>query len=300
MSNRLRIRVQGDGSLPTLVYLPGMHGDWTQASRFRAAVLRRARLAEVAYARTTSWSLDDFAAAIEEALLSKGIDRGWLMGESFGSQPAWAIIKRARERGGAQLLSAGDTPARQAQVAPESSTGFLPLGLILVSGFVRHPLNWGVRLLGWVARGLPMWCVKLVFGAYSCYAHIRYWRAPETLASIAEFVANRTIPADRRAVAHRYSLIAESDLRPVAREAVVPVFYLAGPMDPLVPWCYVRWWLGRNCPGYRGGKTIWHANHDVLGSAPQKAAEQIFGWIADGSGSQPAAELIGGAVRADS
>src|SRR2546430_10779737 len=99
MTDVLRIRVQGDGSLPTLVYLPGMHGDWTLVSSFRAAIAGRIRFVEFAYPRTVSWSLDDYAGAIEEALLANGIERGWLLGESFGSQPAWAIIARDRISG---------------------------------------------------------------------------------------------------------------------------------------------------------------------------------------------------------
>src|SRR2546430_14106174 len=96
MTDVLRIRVQGDGSLPTLVYLPGMHGDWTLVSSFRAAIAGKVRFVEFAYPRTVTWSLDDYAGAIEEALLANGIGRGWLLGESFGSQPAWAIIAAGR------------------------------------------------------------------------------------------------------------------------------------------------------------------------------------------------------------
>src|SRR5256714_5347420 len=94
MIEHLQIRIHGDTSLPTLVYLPGMHGDWTLVSSFRAAMAGRVRFVEFAYPRTVTWSLDDYAGAIEEALLANGIERGWLLGESFGSQPAWAIIAR--------------------------------------------------------------------------------------------------------------------------------------------------------------------------------------------------------------
>src|SRR5437867_13355649 len=123
MSDELKIRMHGEASLPALVYLPGMHGDWTLVSSFRAAVAGRLRFVEFAYPRTTTWSLDDYARAVEERLLANGIQRGWLLGESFGSQPAWQIIRRAR-------------------------TGFRPLGLILVGGFVRHPLIGAVRMAG--------------------------------------------------------------------------------------------------------------------------------------------------------
>jgi pimeloyl-ACP methyl ester carboxylesterase len=128
-----------------------------------------------------------------------------------------------------------------------------------------------------------MGCINLFCAIYARYAHFRHRHAPETLAAIAEFVANRTMEADRQAIVHRYTLIAENDLRFVARRAAFPVFYLAGLVDPLVPWCYVRWWLRKNCPGYRGGKTMWRADHNVLGTAPQKSAEQIFAWISSAS-----------------
>jgi pimeloyl-ACP methyl ester carboxylesterase len=115
---------------------------------------------------------------------------------------------------------------------------------------------------------------------YARYAKFRHKSAPETLASIAEFVANRTTEADRQAIVHRYGLIAENDLRLIARRTTFPVQYLAGSVDPLVPWPHVRWWLSRNCPGYCGGKTIWRADHNVLATAPQKSADQILAWIA--------------------
>jgi len=94
----LLVRVHGDASLPTLVYLPGLHGDWTLVTSFRAAVAGRVRFVEFTYPRTVTWSLEDYADAIESALIEHGIDRGWLLGESFGSQPAWRLIARTQER----------------------------------------------------------------------------------------------------------------------------------------------------------------------------------------------------------
>src|SRR2546426_12664443 len=105
MTDGLKMRAHGDPSLPTLVYLPGMHGDWTLVSSFRAAIGGRVRFVEFTYARTTTWSLDDYAREIEGMLLAQGIERGWLLGESFGSQPAWQVIKRFRDRQGPQFAS---------------------------------------------------------------------------------------------------------------------------------------------------------------------------------------------------
>src|SRR5213593_4269170 len=303
MTDDLKMRVQGDASLPTLVYLPGMHGDWTLVSSFRAAIAGRVRFVEFTYPRTTTWSLEDYARGIEGMLLAQGIERGWLLGESFGSQPAWQIVGRFWQRRSASEASkSAQDPSKGGEHHQARSTkfpsleglgvaisassvgeavGFQTQGLILAGGFVRHPVIWAVRMAGRVSSAVPMWCVNLFCVVYARYANFRHKRAPETLASIGEFVANRTMEADRQAIVRRYTLIAENDLRIVARQTHPPVFYLAGLVDPLVPWCYVRWWLRRNCPGYRGGKTMWRADHNVLGTAPQKSAEQILAWISD-------------------
>ena len=144
MSDELKIRIHGEASLPTLVYLPGMHGDWTLVSSFRAATVGRVRFVEFTYPRTTTATLDDLAREIEEALSANSIREGWLMGESFGSQPAWQIIKHFQA----------------------SAAGFRPLGLILIGGFVRHPVNWAVRMARRASERVPMSFVKLF-----CVAH---------------------------------------------------------------------------------------------------------------------------------
>ncbi len=352
MFDKLKMRIHGDSSLPTLIYLPGMHGDWTLVSSFRAAMTGRVRFVEFTYPRTTNWPLDDYGRAIEEQLLANGIGHGWLLGESFGSQPAWQIVKRFLERSGEgnESNSAGNLSTNcplSASLSPAGSGGeggrrpgegerswsqckreggrrlsvnrspspppqlpftrgtvqpaplpsreraeagsfgnnraagpvFQPLGLVLAGGFVRHPVIWAVRLAKRVSGAIPLRLVKLLCVGYARYARFRHRRAPETYASIGEFVANRTVEADRNAIVHRYTLIADNDLRPVARAARLPVYYLAGLVDPLVPWYYVRWWLRRNCPAYCGGKTVWRADHNVLGTAPRASAELIFQWM---------------------
>lgn len=82
------VRSHGPATLPTLIYLPGIHGDWTLITRFRKALASRRRLVEITYPRTRVWSLTDYAKAVECALLEHGVTAGWLLGESFGSQPA--------------------------------------------------------------------------------------------------------------------------------------------------------------------------------------------------------------------
>src|SRR6267143_1711496 len=114
MTDNLKMRVHGDASLPTLVYLPGLHGDWTLVTSFRLAIASRVRFVEFTYPRTMTWSLDDYAAAVEAELLTNGIQRGWLLGESFSSQVAWALIGKT----------------------VDVENRFHPEGLILANGFV--------------------------------------------------------------------------------------------------------------------------------------------------------------------
>src|SRR5438034_874396 len=178
MTDELQLRVHGDALLPTLVYLPGMHGDWTLVSSFRAAIAGRVRFVEFAYPRTVTWSLDDYAAAIEEALLANGIERGWLLGESFGSQPAWAIIARDQIPGEPILsreenrhgvsevrLPSSGGGGSNVRKPPRSQRHFQTQGLILAGGFVRHPVNWAVRMAGLVSSATPLW---VEIGRASC------------------------------------------------------------------------------------------------------------------------------------
>lgn len=254
----LQMRVYATAAEPTLIYLPGIHGDWTLVGSFRAAVARRARFVEFTYPRTLTWSVADYADAIESALRDGGIRTGWLIGESFGSLIAWELLR----------------PERRAQ-----SSFFEPLGLILAGGFVRHPLPFGARLLRRLGEALPMKPYRALLAGYAVFARFRHRHAPETLANLEEFVARRTAQ-DRAAMRARLELVAQADFRPVARRTTLPVFYLAGLIDPLVPWPWVRRWLQRNCPGYQGGKTFWLADHNVLSTASGAAAEQTFRWLA--------------------
>src|SRR5262245_20034309 len=60
MADSLHLRVHYAEAASTLVYLPGLHGDWTLLGPFRAAVAGKARLVETTYPRRPEWSLDDY------------------------------------------------------------------------------------------------------------------------------------------------------------------------------------------------------------------------------------------------
>ncbi|HWC59246.1 MAG TPA: hypothetical protein VHC44_06085, partial [Verrucomicrobiae bacterium] len=81
MAEQLQLRIHGEASLPTLIYLPGLHGDWTLIPSFKRALGNRARFVEVTYPRTLTWSLDDYAVNLEAALAEQGLTRGWILAE---------------------------------------------------------------------------------------------------------------------------------------------------------------------------------------------------------------------------
>jgi pimeloyl-ACP methyl ester carboxylesterase len=251
MSEELSLRIHGDARLPTLVYLPGLHGDWTLVGDFRRQLAGKVRFVEFTYPRTLTWSLDDYAVAVENALAQNSINFGWLLGESYGSQVLWNLVGRKK---------------------------FPAQGIILAGGFVKYPLRWGVRLVQTALGKMPFKLLVWLLYIYAKFARFRYRHSPETLANIHEFVIRRT-KLDFHAAIHRLDQIAEFDPREIARATGLPIFYLSGWLDPVVPWPMARQWLRKNCPSLRADKIIFPADHNILGTAPAKAASQILTWM---------------------
>jgi pimeloyl-ACP methyl ester carboxylesterase len=252
VSDQLQIRVHGDAARPTIVYLPGLHGDWTLIGRFREALGDRARFVEITYPRTLTWSLDDYAAGIESALADNGIDQGWLLAESFGSQVVWPIVARRK---------------------------FRAQGVILAGGFVQHPIRGILRLAELVGGGICLaLLVRIIFG-YGKIARYRYRESPAALARLEEFLARRT-KLDCRAAKHRLCLIGRNDPSTAARLAHIPVYALTGLYDPVVPWFGVRRWMRKNCANLREYVIVRHADHNVLSTGAQVAADHVMDWIA--------------------
>jgi len=119
MPEHLQVRIHGSSDLPTLIYLPGLHGNWSLVGGFRRALGNRARFVEITYPSTVNWGLEEHAAAVEAVLAEHQVAGGWLLAESFGSQIAWVLVGRK-------------------QLAVQ--------GLVLAGGFVRHPFRAGARL----------------------------------------------------------------------------------------------------------------------------------------------------------
>lgn len=259
MPGLIDLRSHGDPAQPTLVYLPGLHGDWTLLGGFRRQLSGRARLVEARYARMTEGSLEDLAAAMDDALAAAGVSRGWLLAESFGSQVAWAFLARPRR--------------------------FQPDGLVLAGGFVRYPLRIAARGCRRLFARLPAaWFV----GSMQVYARWLRWRlgCDADAAELDEFIERRT-EADRDAAIHRLRLIESNDPREMAGRVTLPVFHLTAGIDFIVPWPPVRLWLRRHCPGFRATRVLASADHNVLGGSPRRAAATILGWVNPPSPARP-------------
>lgn len=250
---RLQVRVYGEPSQPTLIYLPGSHGDWSVISGFRELMRPHFCFVEFTYPRTQTWTMQEYGEQIAAALRANGIHQGWLLGESFGSQVAWELLR-----------------------AP----GFHCEGIILCGGFIRHPFPWGAalfrrlchRLLGKPER------IPGLMQRYESWVKRSYEFTPQQDASIQEFKYRRTV-TDGLAALHRLFLIQHNDPRQTAREFRGPVYYLGGFWDPLVPWYLVIPWLKRHCPSYAGSRILGRADHNVLFSAPNKSAQTILKWL---------------------
>jgi pimeloyl-ACP methyl ester carboxylesterase len=219
---------------------------------FRDVVSVDTRFVEFTYPRTLEWSLEDYATAVDLALKHAGLPSGWLLAESFGSQIAWTLLGRPDRRFAAEAL-------------------------ILAGGFVRHPLPRLVKLSAALLNRTSARSLKGALRGHAAYARWRRGTSPARGAELAEFLARRT-ELDFRAAVHRLRLIQGADPRPVAAATQLPVYYLTGLFDPVVPWPPVHRWLRRHCPGYRGWRLIGGSDHNVLSSAAP-AARQVLAWM---------------------
>jgi pimeloyl-ACP methyl ester carboxylesterase len=248
---QLELRIHGPQRAPTLVYLPGLHGDWTLIGSFRETIGDRVRFIEVAYPDTLTWSLEDHATAVETALREHGVNHAWLLGESFSSQVVWSLAAR-----------------HQFQIE----------GVVLAGGFVRHPARWAANLCGWCASHIPLKVITTLLQGYAKLAPWRFRKDPQTASSIRLYI-DRFTENKRKALVHRLCLVAQADPRAAVFRVEVPVFALTGFWDPIVPWILVRPWLKRNCSALREFKVLWHADHNVLGTGPNEAAELVLRWM---------------------
>ena len=241
---------------PTLVYLPGIHGDWTLIGRLREQLGDAVRWVEFTYPRTTEHTLQDTANGVRAELGKQGITQAWILAESFGSQVAWPLVT----------------------CNPTTPGSFQAEGLILAGGFGTYPSAVLLAFAQWVSRRLGPRAFGAPLRGYARLARRRVHGRPGLLADVDEFVERRT-PQDWAAMQHRMRLISENHPETLAHGCRVPVHYLTGLLDPIVPWPPVPHWLRRHCPGFVDWRIVPAADHAVLVTAPAASARQILAWI---------------------
>ena len=242
--SEVQVRVH-EGSGPTVIYLPGIHGDWGLIGAFRRELGTRVRFVEFSYSKE-DMTLERLTELVHGELTARGVASGWLLGQSFGSQVGWALIAR----------------------------GFKADGVVLAGGFARHPWPWGVRLFRAILS-VPPGLINPAYRFYTALCNALARRGPEEAAELEAFARGRG-GKDWRATTGRLAMILASDPRATARATRVPVHYLGGMIDPLVPWPLVTRWLRRECPGYKGELILRYADHNVLGSSPRESAEHVL------------------------
>lgn len=251
MKAEVQLQLSGRADRPTLIFLPGLHGNWKIIGGFRRSLADRVRFVEISYPNEVNWSLEDHAEAVENALIKHQIRRGWILAESFSSQVAWTLLARGR---------------------------FDILGLVFAGGFVRHPLRWWVQMSKTLFSSFFFFVLLRVFYLYAWLTPFRFRRSPQTYDELKSYLKSLTAD-DVRGFKRRLDLVAQSDPRTIARGANVPIFAISGLFDPVVPWFWVRPWLKKNCRALREYRIIWRADHNVLGTAPDLAADQILSWM---------------------
>ena len=198
-------RAAGDPNAPPIIYLPGVHGDWTAQGRARPILTRDFHLVETAYPRIEKWSIDDFAHALKDLLDGLEIESAHIVGESFGSLVAWQFGIAHSER---------------------------VRSFTLVGGFSRPPR---FRVAAAAAAALKTVPTNLLESAIDLYvagkSAVGQHRA--TFNSGA-YPATRTLRG-QLAAAKRMEIIQGSDFRKQLQEVPFPVRYIGGARDIVVP-----------------------------------------------------------------
>ena len=241
----------GDPSGPTIIYLPGVHGDWTAQSRARPLLSRDFHLVETAYPRVDSWSIDDFAGALKDLLDGLGIESAHIVGESFGSLVGWqfGIAHPDRVR-----------------------------SYTLVGGFARSPR---FRVAAAAAAALKSIPTGMLESAIDLYV-----AGKSALGEHRETFDTGAYPATRtqrglQATANRMSIIQRTDFRGLLHQVRFPVRYVGGARDIVVPVRREIATLIAHLPPHCDfqSELLSGAAHNIIASHPRETVEQITRWV---------------------
>jgi pimeloyl-ACP methyl ester carboxylesterase len=250
-ANELVHQRAGDPNAPALLYLPGVHGDWTPQVGARSKLSEKFHLVETAYPRVDDWSIDDYAQSLNDLLDRLGIESAHIVGESFGSLVGWQFGVKNPQRVRSFTLLGGFARAPRFRVAAAASAALktLPTGLLesTIDFYVA-----GKQAIG---------------------------QQRETFHSGA-YPATRT-ESGRLATANRMSIIQSTDFRQHLTDIDFPVRYLGGANDIVVPVRREISTLSKHLPPDVGfqSELISGAPHAIIASHPQETADQVSQWV---------------------
>ena len=241
----------GDPDAPPIVYLPGVHGDWTAQARARPQLSQDFHLIETAYPRIDSWSIDDFARALKDLLDGLGIESAHIVGESFGSLVAW------------QFGIANPDRVRS---------------YTLVGGFARPPRFAVAAAAAAALKSLPTAMLESAIDLYVA-GKSAIGEHRDTFESGA-YPATRT-QRGRQATANRMSIIQGSDFRDQLHEVRFPVRYIGGARDVVVPVRREIATLVAHLPPHCDfqNELVTGAPHNIIASHPMETVEHLSRWV---------------------
>ena len=253
----LRYRISGEASSPTLLYLPGVHGDWTPQAAAAPILAEHFRLIETAYPKNPAWALSEFVAAVVRLLDRLKIPSTHLAAESFGSLVGQQFALEHPER---------------------------VQSLTIVGGFTRAP---DARMIRLTRLGLERLPTRLFEGGVDVYVALRRNRGalhPTPHQVDLPYDAVRT-EAGRRATVRRFEIIGQTDLRPRLHELQLPVRYLGGEHDLIVPTKREIATLEELLPDSAAFEShlIAKGPHMIIASHAEETVKRIVEWWTDSS-----------------
>ena len=242
-------------AMPVL-YLPGVHGDWTPQAAAGRHFRRSFYLIETAYPRVETWSIDDYAQAVDDLLDRLGIESAHVVGESFGSLVGWQFGVRR----------------------PDRIRSFTLLG-----GFTRPPRMRIAAAAAATLKSLPTHVLESAIDSYvAAKAVTRQSRQPIDLGTVdaSVYPATRTTRG-RLATANRMQIIQSADFRGRLQEIRFPVRYIGGAFDFIVPVRREIATLLKHLPPHCDFQSalLPRAAHMTIASHPEQTVAQITSWI---------------------
>ena len=244
-------QIAGDTRATPIVYLPGVHGDWTPQGRARSILSREYQFVETAYPRVEYWTIDDYARALKELLDALGIESAHIVGESFGSLVAWQF---------------GVAHPRRVR------------SFTLVGGFSRAPR---FRIAAAASAALKCIPTRVLESTIDLYVAGKSALGEHREASAAGAYAATRTDGGRRAAANRMSIIQQTEFRSHLPQIHFPVRYVGGARDLVVP---VRREIATLYNHLRPhcdfqSTLIAGAPHAIIASHPEKTVEHMVRWI---------------------